>query len=37
MKASGEYLKIANEWGFEIPPELIHAIAAQQCEAVSGG
>jgi polar amino acid transport system substrate-binding protein len=36
MKASGEYLKIANEWGFEIPPELMNTTAAQQCAAVGG-
>ena len=35
LKASGEYLTIANQFGFEIPPELMNATADQQCSAVS--
>jgi polar amino acid transport system substrate-binding protein len=36
MKASGEYLTIANQFGFEIPPELMNATADDQCKAVAG-
>jgi polar amino acid transport system substrate-binding protein len=36
LKASGEYLKIANQFGFEIPPELMNATADQLCKTVSG-
>ena len=35
MKASGEYVKIANDWGFEIPPELLTIDATKACELVS--
>jgi polar amino acid transport system substrate-binding protein len=35
MKASGEYLAIANKWGFEIPAELIPATSEGQCKLVS--
>jgi polar amino acid transport system substrate-binding protein len=35
LKASGEYLAIANKFGFEIPPELIHATGEGQCKLVS--
>ena len=36
LKASGDYLTIANQFGFEIPPDLMNATAEQQCKAVSG-
>jgi polar amino acid transport system substrate-binding protein len=35
LKASGDYLTIANQFGFEIPPELMNATAEQQCKAAS--
>ncbi|MBX9758170.1 MAG: transporter substrate-binding domain-containing protein [Beijerinckiaceae bacterium] len=37
MKRSGEFLKIAEEHGFEIPADLLHATAEQQCALVSKG
>lgn len=37
LKQSGEFLKIANEYGFDIPPDLLHATAEQQCALVSKG
>ena len=36
LKASGDYLTIASQFGFEIPPDLMNATAEQQCKAVSG-
>lgn len=36
MKQSGEFLEIATMYGFEIPPDLLHATAQQQCALVSG-
>ena len=32
MKQSGEYLELATRFGFEIPPDLMHATADRQCE-----
>jgi polar amino acid transport system substrate-binding protein len=35
MKASGEWIAIANKFGFEIPKEFWHRTAEQQCAAIS--
>jgi polar amino acid transport system substrate-binding protein len=35
MKASGEWIAIANKFGFEIPKEFWDRTAVQQCEAIS--